>query len=349
MESMGEENAQVKKSVKRAGQRNVTVQVKKATAKPVAPAESPSSGSAPRVKGASAPAPQRKARASASTRIVRAAARVVKAVRRKVVASATKQATPRRSGKVPAERGSTAHSARERRGAEPKAVLERTARAIPQPHVELAFADPWQLLVAVILSAQSTDRRVNQVTPLVFARWPTPSALAAAAPADVEAVIKSTGFFRNKTKAIIGASAMLAGRFGGQVPRSMDEMLELPGVARKTANVVLGGAYRIASGIVIDTHAARVAQRLALTFESEPQKIEQDLCGLFPDTEWIRMSHRLVLHGRYVCTARAPACSSCPLNELCPARLEPSLGSWAERAAREAAEMEARASGFVRL
>ena len=228
-------------------------------------------------------------------------------------------------------------------------MLERLSKAIERPHVELAFGDPWQLLVAVILSAQSTDRRVNQVTPEVFRRWPTPRALASAEPLEVETVIKSTGFFRNKTKAIMRASALLEERFGGRVPRSMDEMLELPGVARKTANVVLGSAHGVASGIVIDTHAARVAQRLGLTTETDPEKIERDLCELFPATEWIRISHRLVLHGRYVCTARAPACSSCALNELCPARLEPGLGEWTERAAREAVEMESRAAGFVRV
>jgi endonuclease III len=216
--------------------------------------------------------------------------------------------------------------------------------------VELAFdKDPWKLLVAVILSAQSTDRRVNQVTPEVFRRWPAPAALAAAASGDVEAVIKSTGFFRNKTKAIVGASKMLVERFAGEVPRQIDELVEVPGVARKTANVVLGAAYGIASGIVIDTHAARVAQRLGLTDEVSPEKIEVDLCAAFPREQWIGMSHRLVLHGRYVCTARAPACPDCPLNELCPARLAPAEGAWADRAAHEGKEMERRSEGFARV
>jgi endonuclease III len=232
---------------------------------------------------------------------------------------------------------------------DPRGVLERLSMAIEHPHVELAFDNPWQLLVAVILSAQSTDRRVNQVTPDVFRRWPDPAALAAASAPEVEEVIKSTGFFRNKTKAIIGASALISQRFGGQVPRSMPEILEVPGVARKTANVVLGSAYQIASGIVVDTHAARVAQRLELTSETTPEKIELDLCRAFPAESWIAMSHRIVLHGRYVCTARAPACSACPLNEVCPSRVEPGFGEWQKRAERESVEMEARAAGFRRV
>lgn len=327
-------------SEKRPTPKASTVRVKKRAPKSVAAAKKARSGAARALAGAA-----RSVKSAASRLASSAREGVVKAARKSKRGgkTATGPASPR--GRAPARSGKS----RGARSADPSAVLERLSAAIPAPHVELAFRDPWQLLVAVILSAQSTDRRVNQVTPVLFERWPSPRALAAAAPADVEAVIKSTGFFRNKTKAIIGASAMLEERFGGRVPRSMDEMLELPGVARKTANVVLGGAHRIASGIVIDTHAARVAQRLGLTSATEPEKIEQDLCALFPEAEWIRMSHRLVLHGRYVCTARAPACSSCPLNESCPARLEPGLADWTERAAREASEMEARASGFTRV
>jgi endonuclease III len=261
-------------------------------------------------------------------------------------------AVPRAKSVVPraktAARRTKAVARRRLRG-DPGAVQERLARAIIQPHVELAFRDPWQLLVAVILSAQSTDRRVNQVTPEVFRRWPSPAALARAVPGEVEEVIKSTGFFRNKTKAIIGASALISERFAGQVPRNMDEILEVPGVARKTANVVLGGAYQVASGIVVDTHAARVAHRLELTRETAPEKIELDLCRAFPEETWIQMSHRLVLHGRYVCTARSPACADCPLNEVCPSRQGPGLLSWEQRAEREATEMEARATGFTRV
>jgi endonuclease-3 len=325
----------VKSSVKRASRRPATVQVKSPASKAVAAVKARSA-----VTDAA-----RGLKASASKAVARTKSEVVKAVRKTAPSGRGSKA---RATRKKVARGSRARGARARR-ADPSAVLERLSKAIPQPHVELAFRDPWQLLVAVILSAQSTDRRVNQVTPVVFERWPTPRALAAAPPAEVEEVIKSTGFFRNKTKAIIGASAMVTERFEGHVPGSMDEMLELQGVARKTANVVLGAAHQVAAGIVIDTHAARVAQRLGLTVESEPEKIENDLCALFPRSEWIRASHRLVLHGRYVCTARAPACSSCPLNELCPARLEPGLGEWLERSSREASEMEARAAGFVRV
>lgn len=264
-------------------------------------------------------------------------------------ASKARAAAPRASArKVRALATSLEKKPRPRRQAKPGELLERLERAIPRPHVELAFGDPWQLLVAVILSAQSTDKRVNLVTPELFRRWPSPQALAEAEIAEVEEVIKSTGFFRNKTKAIRGASAMLVERFGGEVPRSMSELLELPGVARKTANVVLGSAFGIAAGVVTDTHAMRVAGRLALTPHEEPEKVEADLCQLFPAETWIRLGHRLVLHGRYVCVARAPDCTRCPLNELCPSRLVKPEGTWEARAAREAEEMEQRAQGFTR-
>lgn len=301
---------------------------------------------APRAKASSSP-PQVGARAARRVaKVARVTARVALNSVRRATTAAKKVVS--RAAVAPSKKTPTKVAARRRRG-DPSAVLERLSRAIARPHVELAFESPWQLLVAVILSAQSTDRRVNQVTPEVFRRWPHPAALAAARPSEVEEAIKSTGFFRNKTKAIIGASALIAERFGGEVPRTMPEILEVPGVARKTANVVLGSAYQIPSGIVVDTHAARVAQRLDLTREVAPEKIESDLCQVFPQSDWIQISHRLVLHGRYVCTARAPACSVCPLNEICPARLEPGLGDWRERAEREAIEMEARAAGFARL
>jgi endonuclease III len=249
-------------------------------------------------------------------------------VRKKVVAKA---APKRRKGKL---RGDAA------------AVLQRFERAIPAPHVELAFSDPWQLLVATIMAAQSTDRTVNRITPLLFERWPTPAALAASDVAEVEALIKPTGFFRNKTKSIRGASQMLVERFGGKVPRTMPELLEVPGVARKTANVVLGAAYGIAAGIVTDTHAMRVSQRLELTREETPEKIEADLCRQFPERSWIAMSHRLVLHGRHLCVARAPECTRCPLNEICPSRQAPPDGSWERRADDEAADVAAKGAGF---
>ena len=228
------------------------------------------------------------------------------------------------------------------------ALLERFGRAIPDPHVELLFENPWQLLVAVILSAQSTDRTVNFVTPELFRRWPTPQALAAAPQEEVELVVKSTGFFRNKAKAIRGASQMLIERFGGSVPRTLERLIEVPGVARKTANVVLGAAYGLTSGIVTDTHAMRVAQRLGLTREDTPEKIEADLCRLLPESHWIALSHQLVLHGRHLCTARAPGCSRCALNELCPSRQAEPEGTWLERADAEAEDMAERSRGFAR-
>ena len=222
------------------------------------------------------------------------------------------------------------------------ALRRRLARAMPEPRCELDHADPWQLLVATILSAQSTDRAVNRVTPALFARYPTPATLAAADRAAVEALIRPTGFFRNKAKAICEASRLLVERHGAAVPRSLDELVELPGVARKTANVVLGVAYGIASGIAVDTHASRVSQRLGLTREQDPVRIESDLCALLPRRSWIDTTHRLILHGRYLCTSRAPACAQCPLNELCPAALTPAIGPWTGRADAERKRVESR-------
>jgi endonuclease-3 len=221
------------------------------------------------------------------------------------------------------------------RRADAVAVRERLERAMPEPRCELDHASPWQLLVATILSAQSTDRMVNKVTPVLFARFPTPAALATAPPADVETIIKSTGFFRNKCKSIQGASRLLVERFAGEVPRSMEGLLELPGVARKTANVVLGTAHGVASGVTVDTHAGRVARRLGLSRHEDPAKVEQDLCAAFPQESWIDMGHRFVLHGRYVCQARAPRCAACPLSELCPSASASPIGTVEERAAAE--------------
>lgn len=214
-------------------------------------------------------------------------------------------------------------------------LRSRLAKTLPEPRCELEAASPWQLLVATILSAQSTDKRVNLVTPELFATYPTPAALAVARREDVERLVKSTGFFRNKAKAIQGASRLLVERHGGEVPRTLEALVELPGVARKTANLVLGTSYGLASGIVVDTHAARVAQRLGLTQESDPVRIERDLCARFPRASWPDTSHRLVLHGRYVCLARKPRCSQCPLAELCPSREAEPEGTWTARAVGE--------------
>lgn len=214
-------------------------------------------------------------------------------------------------------------------------LLDRLKQAIPDPQCELDHRDGWTLVIATILSAQSTDKMVNRVTPVLFARWPTPAALAAAPQEVVEEVVKSTGFFRNKAKAIRETSRVVAERFGGEVPRTLEELITLPGVARKTANVVLGTAFRITSGVTVDTHAGRVARRLALTTEEDPVKVEQDLCDLFPRDEWIDLGHRFVLHGRYHCLARKPKCGTCALNELCPAAEAPPDGTIEARAAAE--------------
>jgi endonuclease-3 len=222
------------------------------------------------------------------------------------------------------------------------AIRKRFERALPAPRCELDHRNAWELLVATILSAQSTDKTVNLVTPRLFEHYPTPENLARAPSSAIEKLIVRTGFFRNKTKAIQGAARMVSERFGGEVPRTMDEMIELPGVARKTANVVLGTAYRVTTGIVVDTHVARVSQRLGLTKETKPERIEHDLQTLFPKKSWIDMGHRMVLHGRYLCIAKKPDCARCPLNELCPSAMEPPEGRWTARAERERALVESR-------
>ncbi len=176
----------------------------------------------------------------------------------------------------------------------------------------------YQLLVATILSAQCTDQRVNQVTPALFQRYPSPAELAEADTDELREIIRSTGFFRNKARNLKGCAQRLVAEFGGQVPQTMEELLELPGVARKTANVVLGNAFRIASGVVVDTHVARFSQRLALTENTVPDKIEADLREEVPRELWIDFSHWLIHHGRGICKARKPSCRECFLTDLCP-------------------------------
>ena len=212
-------------------------------------------------------------------------------------------------------------------------LLERLQAAIREPRCELDHRDAWTLLIATILSAQSTDKMINSVTPALFERWPTPAALAAAPREDVEQAVHRTGFFRNKAKAIQGASLAIHADHGGEVPRELDVLVKLPGVARKTANVVLGIAYGIPAGIAVDTHVARVSQRLGLTAEKNPDKVERALCDLLAQDDWIDTGHRLLLLGRYVCLAKSPDCANCPINELCPSRAAAPLGPWADRAA----------------
>lgn len=192
-------------------------------------------------------------------------------------------------------------------------------RLFPQAECALRHANAFQLLVATILSAQCTDERVNKVTPVLFAKYPTPSDFAALNQEVLENDIRSTGFFRNKARSIIGAAQKLGADFKGEVPQSMDALLSLPGVARKTANVVLGTAFGIAGGVVVDTHVFRIARRLRLTSEATPEKVEQDLMKIVPRERWISFSHQVIWFGRKVCVARRPFCLSCPLETLCDA------------------------------
>ncbi|HEV2387954.1 MAG TPA: endonuclease III [Candidatus Acidoferrales bacterium] len=206
------------------------------------------------------------------------------------------------------------------RGSDPRRVrkiLEGLDKAYPAATCALRHANAFQLLVATILSAQCTDVRVNQVTPGLFHKYPTPADFAHANPRELEQDVRSTGFYRNKTKSIIGASRMIVAEFGGEVPRTMEEMLKLPGVARKTANVVLGTAFGIASGVVVDTHVQRVSRRLDLTKNTDPKKIEQDLMKTLARERWILFGHQLILHGRGPCKARRPRCIECVLEPLC--------------------------------
>jgi endonuclease-3 len=202
------------------------------------------------------------------------------------------------------------------------AILCGLDRMYPEADCELHRDNPFQLLCATILSAQCTDERVNQVTPFLFAQFPTPAAMAAAPALALEQLIHSTGFFRNKAKSLIGASRAIVERHGGQVPRTMAELCELAGVARKTANVVLGTGFGLAEGIVVDTHVLRLAQRLALTRSSTPEKIEQDLMTIIPRKRWIQFAHQLIWHGRRCCFARRPDCDHCPLVPNCPSAFQ---------------------------
>ena len=197
-------------------------------------------------------------------------------------------------------------------------ILDRLKRAYPDARCALDHRNAFQLLVATILSAQTTDVRVNLVTPKLFSRYPNAAALARARPSDVEAIIKSTGFFRNKARSIIGMAQAVVADHGGNVPGTMDDLLTLPGVGRKTANVVLGNAFGLNEGVVVDTHVARLSKLLGLTRQTDPVKIEQALMRLFPRDDWALLSHLLIFHGRRVCIARRPKCGECVLADLCP-------------------------------
>jgi endonuclease-3 len=197
-------------------------------------------------------------------------------------------------------------------------IYDRLITNYPDAHCALDFRTPFQLLIATILSAQCTDKRVNMVTPALFKRYPTPAALAAARPEELEEMIKSTGFFRSKTKSLIGMSTAIAEQHGGGVPDEMDALVKLPGVGRKTANVILGNAFDKNDGVVVDTHVARLSHRLGLTKQTDAVKVEQDLMKLFPRERWTMLSHLLIEHGRQICEARRPKCEECFLNDICP-------------------------------
>jgi len=197
-------------------------------------------------------------------------------------------------------------------------ILERLEAQYPGARCSLDFEAPLQLLVATILSAQCTDERVNMVTPALFARFRTAQDFADANPAELEEIIRSTGFYRNKTRSLIGMGRALVERHGGEVPRTMAELTNVPGAGRKTANVVLGNAFGVDEGVVVDTHVARISQRLGLTRHGDPVRIEQDLMALIPRDQWTLFPHLMIHHGRAVCRAREPQCERCPLTDVCP-------------------------------
>jgi endonuclease-3 len=225
-------------------------------------------------------------------------------VRKKVAPKPGKKARPVRRLAPPAARAPE--------------IYKRLHAAYPDATCALDHRNPYELLVATILSAQCTDKRVNMVTPTLFAKYPDPAALAAAKPQALEEIIKSTGFFRAKTKSLLGMSAAVTEQHGGRIPSSMDELVQLPGVGRKTANVVLGNAFGLDEGVVVDTHVARLSQLLGLSKAAEPAKIEQDLMALFPRDQWTLLAHLLISHGRAVCIARRPRCEHCVVSDLCP-------------------------------
>ena len=197
-------------------------------------------------------------------------------------------------------------------------LYKRLLALYPDARCALNHRNAFELLIATILSAQCTDVRVNMVTPALFKRFPKPADFAKASVSEIETLIRSTGFYRNKAKSILGASKLLMEKFQGQVPRTMEQLLELPGVARKTANVVLGNAFGINVGMVVDTHIGRLSRRLGLTKHDAPTKGERDLLKLFPSENWMMLAHLLIYHGRQVCAARKPACERCTLADICP-------------------------------
>ncbi|HEY3318085.1 MAG TPA: endonuclease III [Coriobacteriia bacterium] len=207
-------------------------------------------------------------------------------------------------------------------------VMDRLAEEFPHAQIALDYDSPWHLLVAVILSAQTTDVGVNKVTPVLFERYPGPKELAEARVGDVEAIVKPTGFYHNKTKSIMGAARCVLTEFGGKVPDTMEDLMSLPGVARKTANIVISNAYGKIEGIAVDTHVFRLSHRLDLSQADDPNKVEQDLMKLWPRGEWFHVNYRFIDHGRKVCTAKRPVCGICVLNDVCPSAFK--ITGWRE-------------------
>ena len=246
-----------------------------------------------------------------------------KAVTAKTVAKARKTAASPAKARAIASKKPVAPKVKRGKTAKPlapervKAILDALEKAYPDAVCALHHHNAFELTIATILSAQTTDVGVNKVTPELFKLFPTPQKLAAAPQAAIEEIVRTTGFFRSKAKNIQGAARVLVERFGGEVPRTMEEMLKLPGVARKTANVVLGSWYGIPSGVVVDTHVLRISQRLELTKHTDAVKVEQDLQRVIPQDHWIQFSHEVIFHGRRVCVARKPRCEECPLETVC--------------------------------
>ncbi|MFU8890160.1 MAG: endonuclease III [Anaerosomatales bacterium] len=197
-------------------------------------------------------------------------------------------------------------------------IMDRLGELYPDAHIMLDYDTPYHLLIAVILSAQTTDVGVNKVTPLLFERFPEPGDLAGADPAEVEEIIRPTGFFRNKTKLIMGAARMIVTEYDGEVPDTMEGLISLPGVARKTANIVISNAFGKVEGIAVDTHVFRLAHRFGLSQHKDADKVERDLMEVFPRDEWFHVNYRFIDHGRAICTAKRPACGVCTLNDVCP-------------------------------
>ena len=245
---------------------------------------------------------------------------------KKAAKKAASKPQAKASPKAKARKPAAPHTKKPQRIATDPALVATTYAKLRErhsdAHCELDHQSAYQLILATVLSAQSTDVMVNKITPELFERWPTPQALASAQPAQVEQVLSKIGMFRQKTKNVIGLSKLLVEQHGGQVPRTLDELVQLPGVGRKTANVVLGVAFGTPEGVVVDTHVQRISQRLGWTKHTEPTDIEQDLMALFPRGDWDMLSHTLIFHGRRICAARKPACSACPVTAECPSAFD---------------------------